>query len=348
MLDCGSREGLREGEPEPDSGDDNRYSFGLSNRAPWVARARRASEGHIVDNQLDPDYVRASSSIRNAGVEPADPLKMPIDEARAVQDRYFAFLAQDAPAVSSVRNFELQGPAGSFATRIYYPIKAAAMPVIVFVRGGGWWAGTLDSHDRTMRLLAQESGMAVCGVDYHRAPEARYPTQLDEVLETVRWLRSEGAAAGVDPERIVLAGESAGANLCTLAAVRLKADLKQPIRGLALFYGNYALPGAQARAYSKWVWSQYLGTELEHADPAAIPMNADVAGLPPVWLGVGEADPLLGDTQRFAEKLRAAHVACEVKSYPGLPHAFVMLNRIFDGAKAAVRDLAAAAQRFVA
>ena len=77
-------------------------------------------------------------------------------------------------------------------------------------------------------------------------------------------------------------------------------------------------------------------------------MNADVTGLPPAWLAVGEADPLVDDTLRFAQKLRAAGVTCEMKPYPGLPHAFVMLNRVFDGAKDAVRDLAAAAKRFIA
>jgi len=311
-----------------------------------------------VNNELDPAYAQASARVKEAGFEPVDPLKTPLDEARAAQERYLAFLARDPPRVASVRDFELQGPAGSFATRIYYPVKAAALPVIVFVRGGGWWAGSLATHDRTMRLLANESGMAVCGVDYHRAPEEHYPRQVNEVLHTVRWLRAEGAGVGVDADRIVLAGESAGANLCSLAAVRLKAeagqdaapgaDARAAVRGLALFYGNYALPGPETRAYSKWVWSQYLGSDLEHADPAAVPMNADVSGLPPAWLGVGEADPLLGDTLRFAEKLRASGVACEVKRYPGLPHAFVMLNRIFDGAKDAVRDLATAARRFVA
>jgi acetyl esterase len=304
--------------------------------------------GEVQVTELDPAYTKASALAKAAGVEPADPLKTPLPEARAAQDRYLAFLAQDPPGVAAVRDFELQGPAGAFATRIYYPNTQATLPVIVFVRGAGWWAGSLASHDRTMRLLANESGMAVCGVDYHRAPEAHYPTQLNEVLETVRWLRSEGSALNVDARSIVLAGESAGANLCALAATRMKSQGSHPVRGLALFYGNYALPGPEARAYSKWVWTQYLGCELDRADPAAIPLNADVAGLPPAWLAVGEADPLLNDTMRFAKKLRAAGVACEVKTYPGLPHAFVMLNRVFDRAKAAVRDLAAAARRFVA
>src|SRR4051812_47749393 len=166
--------------------------------------------------ELDPEYEKAVASIKESGAEPGDPLTMPLAEARAAQDRYFAFLAQNAPAVESTREERIDGPAGAFRVRLYYPTAERDVPVIVFTRGGGWWAGTLDSHDRTMRLLASTSGFAVCGVDYHRAPEARYPTQLNELLAALRWLRSEGAALGVDPTQVVLTGESAGANLSVL------------------------------------------------------------------------------------------------------------------------------------
>ena len=300
-----------------------------------------------METPLDPAYAKAAAQLKSAGVGAADPLKMPLDAARAAQDRYFAFLAQDAPAVAQVRDRELRGPAGTFRTRLYHPQPGATLPVIVFVRGAGWWAGSLDSHDRTMRLLCVESGLAVCGVDYHRAPEQHFPTQLDEVLATVRWLRAEGARLGVDTARMVLSGESAGANLCSLAAARLAGEAPA-LRGLALFYGNYALPKTTAREYSKWVWTQYLGTPLDRADRAAIPLEADLSGLPRTWLGVGEADPLLGDTLQLAQKLSAAGVACEVRRYSGLPHAFVMLNRLFEGAADAVREVAAAARRFTA
>jgi acetyl esterase len=281
--------------------------------------------------ELDPEYENAVASIKESGAEPGDPLTMPLAQARAAQDRYFAFLAQNAPAVESTREERIDGPAGAFRVRLYYPTAERDVPVIVFTRGGGWWAGTLDSHDRTMRLLASTSGFAVCGVDYHRAPEARYPTQLNELLAALRWLRSEGAALGVDPTQVVLTGESAGANLSVLAAVRLRTEA----------------PKALKRAYSKWVWSQYLGTEVidEHSD--AVPLEADVAGLPPCWLGVGDADPLLDDTLRMCEKLRFAKVRCHLKRYPGLPHGFVMLNRIFEPAANAVRDAAQAAQDFI-
>lgn len=300
-----------------------------------------------MEKTLDPLYEKAAALVKEAGVAPGDPLKTSIETAREAQDRYFAFLAQDPPAVASVRDYELSGPAGAFTIRVYHPTPGKTTPAIVFVRGGGWWAGTLDSHDRTMRLLAKESGFAVCGVDYHRAPEAHFPTQLNEVVETVRWLWKQGVHMGVDAKRIILSGESAGANLCSLAAAKLKGGA-HPLRGLALFYGNYALPGAATREYSKQVWRRYLGCELDQADLAAVPLENDMSGLPPTWLGVGEADPLLNDTLRFAEKLGAAGVACEVKRYPGLPHAFVMLNRLYEGAADAVRDVAHAAQRFAA
>jgi acetyl esterase len=300
-----------------------------------------------VEKTLDPAYAKALAKVKEAGVEPADPLKMSVEAAREAQDRYFAFLAQDPPEVASVRDYELHGPAGAFRIRVYHPAPGRITPVIVFVRGGGWWAGTLDSHDRTMRLLAKESGFAVCGVDYHRAPEQHFPTQLNEVVEAVRWLWKQGVHMGIDAKRVVLSGESAGANLCTLAAVKLTGGA-HPLRGLALFYGNYALPKPSSREYSKRVWTQYLGCELERADPAAVPLEHDVSGLPPTWLGIGEADPLLDDTLRFAEKLAAAGVQHEVKRYPGLPHAFVMLTRLYEGAADAVRDVARAAQRFAA
>jgi acetyl esterase len=304
-------------------------------------------QGQPMRTEVDPDYTKAAALIKEAGAEPADPLTTPIEAAREKQDRYFAFLAQDPPPVESISDFQVPGPAGNFATRIYYPTAEREKPVIVFVRGAGWWAGGLDSHDRTMRLLAKESGFAVCGVDYHRAPEQHYPTQLNEVLAAISWLRERGASLGVDAKRIVLCGESAGANLCSLAAVHLTRHAPKALCGLVLFYGNYAAPKPATRAYSKWVWSQYLGTDEQNANPDAVPLQADVAGLPPCWLGVGDADPLLDDTLRFCEKLRMARVSCEVKRYAGLPHAFVMLNRLFEPAANAVCDAAAVAQRFV-
>jgi acetyl esterase len=296
---------------------------------------------------LHPDYAKAQARVKEAGFEPADPLKVSIDEARAAQDRYFKFLAGTPPEVADVQNRTLEGPAGSFGVRLYYPSKDRALPVIVFVRGGGWWAGSLDSHDRTMRLLANKSGFTVCGIDYHRAPEARFPTQLNELLACVQWLRKEGASLGIDSKRMVLMGESAGATLSALAAVKLVEQRAEQVNGLVLFYGNFGGPTEQTRAYSRWVWKNLLGTDQLPADPAAIPTKQKLEGLPPAWLGVGECDPLVGDSLEFAEKLKGAGIPHTLKRYPGVPHAFVMMSRLYKGADEALDDAAAAARRFI-
>jgi acetyl esterase len=86
---------------------------------------------------------------------------------------------------------------------------------------------------------------------------------------------------------------------------------------------------------------------LEQAPVEAIPMRAEVSLLPPTWLGVGECDPLMNDSIQFTEKLRAANVLCELKRYPGVPHAFVMLSRLYDGATRALQDAAAALRGFL-
>lgn len=292
----------------------------------------------------DPEFTKAVARARAEGAEPADPLKTPLAEARRQQHRYFEILSGTPPAVRAAKDHTLNTAFGPFAVRLYFPATERPLPVLIFMRGAGWWAGNLDSHDRTMRLLANKSGMAVCGVDYHCAPEARFPTQLEELLATVHWLRDQGPVLGIDAQRMVLMGESAGATLSALAALRLKAA---QVSGLVLFYGNFAGPSLQSREYSRWVWSNFLGTTGLPADPAAVPTQADLAGLPPAWLGVGECDPLITDTLTFADKLERAGVPCQLKRYPGVPHAFVMMSRFYQGADAALDDAAQAARRFV-
>ena len=155
-------------------------------------------------NDLDPVYAATAAAINQAGLASADPLNQPLAEARATQDRYFAFLAQDLPPVVSIRNVFVPGPAGPFALRFVYPANSnagALLPMVVFVRGAGWWAGALDSHERSMRIIANASGCVVCGVDYTRAPEAHFPVQRDQVCAAVRWLRAEGEAFGVGEGR---------------------------------------------------------------------------------------------------------------------------------------------------
>lgn len=282
-----------------------------------------------------------------AGVAVADPLALPLAEARAIQDRYFAFLAADPPPVARIEDAEVDGPAGSVPLRLFYPAGSGPFPVVLFLRGAGWWAGGIESHARTARLIALESAFAVCAVGYHSSPEYKCPVQVEEALAAVRWLRSKESGLDVRADRLALWGESAGASMSLGVAQMLRDAGDDLPAGLVLFYGNFAGPSPQSRAYSKWVWQQYLRDASQAADPRAVPLVGEMRGLPPMWLAVGDDDPLMKDTLALAEKLRDAGVPHEVKIYPGLPHAFVMFNRIFTGAVLAIREAGRAAQSFM-
>jgi acetyl esterase len=292
-------------------------------------------------------YADAAAAIAAAGIVAGDPLALPLSEARARQDRYFAFLGEKPPRMARIETVAIVGPVGPIPLRLYYPTVQGPWPVALFVRGAGWWAGNGESHARTMRLFAAGSGFAVCGIDYHRTPEFKHPVQKEEVLRTIRWLHAEARRLGHAPGKLVVWGESAGANLALAAAQALRDAGEAKLRGLLLFYGNYAHPAADARPYSKWVWQQYLTDAAQRNDPHVVPLLAEMAKLPPVWLGCGEADPLLADTLALAHKLEHADVRHELKRYPGMPHAFIMLNRLLTPAVAAVDDAVRAAQGFI-
>lgn len=295
---------------------------------------------------VSPEYQAALDRLRAAGVASADPTTLTLEQARAVQSRYFGFLAEDPPALGDIRDHQTRGPAGILRLRSYHPEGSRGLPVVLFVRGAGWWAGDLDSHDRTARLCALRSGLPVVSVDYHCAPEAHFPVQRDEVVTAVEWIRQHGAAIDADGQAVVLWGESAGASLSVLATAQLLRKGDASVRGLILFYGNFEGPTERTRAYSKWVWSQYLGTAWDQVASDAVPLRSPLAGFPPAWLGAGDQDPLLRDTLLMEQALREHGVSTTLKQYPGLPHGFVTMSRVFAGAESAIEEAAVHARRY--
>jgi acetyl esterase len=295
-------------------------------------------------------YAEAAAAIQARGVTSGDPLATSLADARAKQDAYFEALVGEMPPLKGgIENLQIPGPAGPIPLRLYRPSSTDDGPAVLFVRGAGWWAGSLDSHARTMRLFASLSGCVVCGIDYRRTPEFHYPVQKNEVLAALRWLATSGGQHGVRvASGLAVLGESAGATIGLSAAQALRDTGERGLlRGLLLFYGNFAGPKPTARAYSQWVWQQYLGDPARATDPGAVPLLADMKGLPPIWLGAGEADPLISDTAALAAKLQQAGVPHEFIRYAEMPHAFVMLNGLLAPAAKAVADAAAAARRML-
>jgi acetyl esterase len=198
----------------------------------------------------------------------------------------------------------------------------------------------------------------VIGVDYRLAPEHPFPAPLEDCVAAIRWIRAEAGHLGVDPDRVVLAGDSAGANLALASLLDLHGDA--PCKGAALFYGcfwrRFDTP-AHARfgdgswrlgtAEMRWFWQHYLG-DPSIPDPRAEPLHADLRGLPPLYLTAAALDPLYDDTLALDRRLEAAGVERRLDVYPGLVHGFMQMTPRCAAARAAVRDGGHAIRRMLA
>src|SRR6187549_3921794 len=231
---------------------------------------------------------------------------------------------------------------GDVRVRIVRPAGAGGtLPVILYMHGGGWVLGNADTHDRLVRELACGAGAAIAFVEYDRSPEARYPVAIEQGYATARWIVREGAAHGLDPERMAIAGDSVGGNMT--AAITLMAhergdvrfvhqSMYYPVTDAAMDTGSYAqfAEGYFLTAKSMaWFWDSYCPDLDRRAEPFASPLRASddqLNGLPPALLIVDEADVLRDEGEAYASRLRRAGVAITTVRYDGITHDFMMLN----------------------
>ncbi|TXI62702.1 MAG: alpha/beta hydrolase [Mycolicibacterium mageritense] len=258
-------------------------------------------------------------------------------------------------------NRTIDGPAGPVPVRIYRPPAADGeiLPVVVFIHGGGWSVGDLDSYDGTARRHAVGAGAVVVSVDYRLAPEHPYPAAVDDVWAATQWVAGHAAELGADADRMAVAGDSAGGNLSAVVA-QLARDAGGPhIRFQLLWYPattwDTTLPSFRENAeapilgldavkgFSKW----YAG-HVDLADPPAtlVPARAtDLSGLPPAYIATAGHDPLRDDGARYAELLAAAGVPVELHNAETLVHGYLGYSGVvpaateaFDRGLAALRD----------
>lgn len=312
-----------------------------------MATSQVAESNSVVINESPATMYRTFQEAQQglAGQRPGDPLAMPIEEARQRQARYFQALNTDVPAVERSDDHAVPGPHGDIPVRLVSARRQERAPCLVFLRGAGFWAGGIDSHRGTLHRLATLTGCVVAAIDYRRTPEHRYPVQQDEILYVLEWLGRRRAELGLCENAWAFFGESAGATLALSATLALR-DREQALpAGLVLFYPNCGGPRPDARPYSQWVWRSYLGGADPEAVPGPVPLRQDLRGLPSVWLGIGEEDPLLADAHALAERLAQAAVPHRVVPFPGMPHAFVMYAATLWPARLALEQAAAEARR---
>ncbi|EEA00165.1 Alpha/beta hydrolase fold-3 domain protein [Burkholderia sp. H160] len=299
--------------------------------------------------RLAPDVRELLAAMAGSGEPPLESL--PLEARRAAYRQIGARLGGEPLPVREVRELLADGPAGKIPLRLYLPDQTAGVlcGVTVYLHGGGWTLGDLDSHDKICRRLVRASGCGVVSVDYRLAPEHPAPAGPEDVLAAIRWLARHAKSLGLDPERIAVAGDSAGGSLSAVACQRLRGEV--PLRAQVLFYPSTDLsPAAQdfpSRCENGAV--PPLTLELMHAlsspfmdgfdttDTRLSPLREpDLRDLPPALIVTAECDVLRDDGRYYRDALRSAGVPVEFVEIPGMVHGFVEMAGVLPAAVDAI------------
>ena len=303
---------------------------------------------------IDPELVAAGKLLQEKGLVAPDRTVASIAEVRAATDRIGVFLGEDSVPLKQERGLSLPGPHGQVPCRLYLPDDVDRPPLIIYAHGGGFMQGSLPSWDQFLRDLVRQSGVAALSVDYKLSPEVKFPVAYDEMVAMTRLAAREGAGFGIDPTRLAVGGDSAGANLALAAALAMRDSGERAVKFQLLIYGVYSTdsdsPSWQrfgqgaglSQAQMRWIWETYLERPEQQQDWRAAPILADLKGVAPAHLIVGSLDPLLDDSNNLAAKLKAAGVPCDLTVYQGINHGFIRYGRLIGTARRAIEECAAA------
>jgi acetyl esterase len=262
----------------------------------------------------------------------------------------------EVPKAPLERVQDLQVPARDGATltaRLYAP-SHDVLPVLLYLHGGGFTIGSVDTHDILCRELARLSGAAVVSLDYRLAPEHQFPIAVTDAWDGMQWLRGQGAALGLDTGRMAVGGDSAGGTLAIVCAL-MSRDAGLPLALQLLFYPGCAAyadtPSHTIYAHGyvldadniDFFFNQYIPDKAQRSDWRFAPLHAnDHSGLAPAWIGLAECDPLVDEGIAYGDLLRAAGVAVDLEIYRGVTHEFIKMGRTIPEAKLAHQHAAAA------
>lgn len=270
-----------------------------------------------------------------------------LPDARRIAEAVRAQWTSGGPAMAATE--ELRVGALQTRIRILRPDATAVLPALVYLHGGGWTMFSIDTHDRLMREYAARAGVAVVAVDYSLSPEHRFPRALDETCEVLAWLRNHAGSCGLDPARLAVGGDSAGANLSVASQLKARDAGLPTVSAMLLNYGvytdqpspswsrydgpSYMLEASEMHAF----WGHYLQPG-DRDNPLAMPLLGNLHGLPPAFMAIAECDILADGNRAMAAALREAGVSVEARTYAGATHSFLEAMSISDLANRAIDD----------
>ena len=278
-------------------------------------------------------------------------------QARAAYEAGAGVLEIAKPDLARVQDIEIPARDGAaLHARWYAPRTDGALPVLLYLHGGGFTIGSVQTHDVLCRQLAHLAGCAVVSLDYRLAPEYPFPTAIHDAWDALQWLHREGSALGLDTTRMAVGGDSAGGTLAAACAI-LARDA-----GLALALQLLIYPGTCAhqdtdshtryahglvleREGIHWFFDNYVRDAADREDWRFAPLLApDVDGVAPAFFCLAELDPLVDEGVQYADMLRMAGVPVQLELYKGVTHEFIKMGRVIAQARQAHADMAAALQ----
>jgi acetyl esterase len=298
---------------------------------------------------LDPQAQSLLDLIASTGLPPVN-LQTPV-QARQSYSQRRAYTQSAPPAVQSVTDHAIAAETGQITVREYRPAGNTALtplPALLYLHGGGWTIGDIETHDVLCRSLCNQAQCVVLSVDYRLAPEHPFPAAYDDALTAFNWAVREASTLGIDASRIAIGGDSAGGNLAAAACIGLRDKPVQPAFQLLIY------PATDMRAIAPshsrngqgylltsdsiaWFTAHYLPQPASANDWRASPLlAASHAKLPPALVLTAGFDPLRDEGLQYADALSAAGVATEYICFERQIHGFITMGRVLREANTAV------------
>lgn len=296
----------------------------------------------------DPQVEALIDTVETMGLPPIHSLST--ESARAQMGE---LLRDEGEPVDRVEDFAIEGPDEPIPMRLYAP-AGEGHPLVVFFHGGGWVLGDVESHDAVCRALSNAADCAVLSVDYRLAPEHPFPAAVEDAYAATEWTAEHAGTINCDPDRIAVAGDSAGGNLAAVVSLMARDRDGPGIAHQSLIYPGVASPvvhefesyeettgGFMLEAESiEWFLDRYVPDPVDRRNAYFAPLLArDYADLPPATVLTAGFDPLCDEGVEYADRLESAGVPVEYHNYEGMIHGFVNLLGQLDAARDAIETV---------